>query len=361
MNNTFFELLQAAAGARESVSTIPANREEWEELFKTVGEHSLLAVTFPVIDRLHDETDIPLSVYSRWAMVAEKTEEKNRSHREACVRLHDRFLENGMRTCILKGQAAAALYPEPGLRQSGDIDIWVEGERQATVDFLRERFPVKKVVYHHCDVQMLKGIGVEVHFTPTWMNSPFANRRLQKWFKACSEAQFSRFDEALGFCVPTLRFDAVYMLLHIYRHVLDEGVGLRQLLDYYYVLKHLDDTSRAEAFSDLKLLRMQKFAAQVMYVLREVFNLDGNLMLCAPDGRGGEFLLSEILRAGNFGRYDPRNAHEKGEGMVKHGRRKFGRGVRFFFHYPSEVFWMPFFMLWQYLWRRRHHYLYKGR
>ena len=359
--NPFFELIQVAIGAKDSFTSIPKNREDWDDLLKVVGQHNLLAITFPLIDKLHDEVDVPLGVYSRWAMVAEKVQQKNTSHKEACKHLCGKFLENGFRSCILKGQAAAALYPNPELRQCGDIDIWIEGERQTVVDFLRARFPVKKVVYHHCDVQMLKGISTEVHFTPTWMNAPLRNRKLQLYFRQTADAQFSNLDPELGFCVPTLRFDAVYMLIHIYRHVLDEGVGLRQLLDYYYVLKALSPEDRELALGDLKALGLLRFCAGVMYVLKAVFDMDESIMLTGPDTRLGSFLLDEILLSGNFGRFDPRNAHEKGESIAKHSKRKLSRALRFVRYFPGEVICMPLFMAWQYVWRRRHGYLYKGR
>ena len=75
--NSFFELVQMAVGCRESISEPPASREEWEELLKVTGKHNLLGVTFPAIDELHDSIEIPLSIYSRWAMMAEKIAKRN--------------------------------------------------------------------------------------------------------------------------------------------------------------------------------------------------------------------------------------------------------------------------------------------
>lgn len=359
--NPFFELIRTAIGTRASFASVPVTRDEWEALQKVCGEHNLLAVTFPVIDELHDLVDVPLGVYSRWAMVAEKTQKKNKMHQEACKILHERFLADGFHTCVLKGEAAAALYPRPELRQSGDIDLWIDGERSAVVDYLRERYPLKKIVYHHCDASILKGVSVEVHFTPTWMNSPVSNKKLQAWFRSVAPEQFANLDTEHGYCVPSLRFDAVYMLIHIFRHFLDEGIGLRQLLDYYYVLKALDEGGRAAVCADLRNLGFMRFAAGVMYILKEVFDAPEAVMLTAADEKLGAFLLEEVLVSGNFGRFDPRNAHEKGEGKIRHTRRKVGRALRFFRYFPSEVFWMPWFMLWQYFWRRKHNYLYKGR
>lgn len=359
--DTFFQLIQTAIGTRDAVTDIPRERADWEELLKVCGEHSLMAVTFPVIDALHDTAEVPLGVYSRWALVAEKSAAKNKAHIDACRTLRERFLADGFRSCILKGQGAAALYPRPELRQSGDIDIWVEGERDKVVEYLRGHCKLKKIVYHHCDASIFKGISTEVHFTPSWMNSPRRNRRLQAYFKAVGDGQFGNYDERLGFCVPTLRFDAVYMLIHIYRHFLDEGIGLRQLLDYYFVLKALPQGERASVCDDLQELGLMEFAAGVMHILREAFLAPDDILLAAPDGKLGGFLLEEVLISGNFGRFDPRNAHAKGEGKLRHTRRKLGRSLRYLRYFPSEVLSMPVFMLWQYLWRRKNNYLYKGR
>ncbi len=359
--DAFIELIQLAAGTRETLSGIPSSRAEWEELFRLTAMHNLLGVTFPVIDKLHDDSDIPLGVYTRWAMAARTIQHKNERMLEYCRDLYRRFSEDGFRTCIFKGQAAARRYPSPLLRQSGDIDIWVEGDRDAVLDYLRARYTVKKVFYHHCDAGIFDKVGVEVHFTPTWMNAPAANRKLQAYFESIAGEQFSNYNEELAFNVPTARFDAVYMLLHMLRHVLDEGLGLRQVLDYFYVLKDLSAIDREQVLSDARHLGLTGFASGIMYVLENVFGMDRNQMLCAPDESQGQFLLDEIMISGNFGRFDPRNEHEKDESHIRHARRKLSRSLRFLKYYPGEVLSMPYFMCWQFFWRRKHNYLYKGR
>ncbi len=318
-----------------------------------------MGVTFPAVAGMKQE--MPRDVYLAWLLASDTVARQNRQHKDASAQLYRTFSENGFRSCILKGQAAGALYPDPMLRQSGDVDIWVEGERRKVVDFLRSRYPVRKIVYHHCDAGMLDDVSVEVHFTPSWMNAPCANRRLQRWFSLHADEQFSHFDAEAGFCIPTHRFDGVYLLLHIYRHLLDEGVGLRQFYDYYYLLSCLTDAEREAVVQDLRHLKLLRFAGSVMHVLGEVFAMDESRMLCPPASGGGAFLLDAVLRAGNFGRSDERNAHAPGEGLFAHGFRRMRRGFGLLFRYPGETIAMPFFMAWQYCWRRRNGYLYKGR
>ena len=356
--DAFFQLLQLSVGTRDAF-TVPVSDDAWKRIFALASAHGLLGVTFPAVKQ--QGSVVPHDLLMAWWAAEEKIMQANGVLRQKSIAIQSFFKGNGYRSCILKGLSAAAFYPQPLLRQSGDIDVWVEGDRQQLVDFLRSRFQVHKVVYHHCDVIMVQGIKVEVHFTPTWMNAFRRDRRLQRWFASVAESQFSHWDPALGCCVPTLHFQGVYLMLHIFRHVLDEGVGLRQFMDYHYLLTQLDTEDRAAILASLKELGLLRFAGAVMYVLQEVFRTDASMLLCPLAPRGGAFLLKGVLRSGNFGRMDARNAHQKGESMLEHSRRKLRRAAGLLLHYPSEVLSMPFFMLWQYCWRRRRGYLYKGR
>ena len=360
--NSLFELLQISVGTREAFSQIPDSLQAWRSLLDTVAEHGLLGVTFPTIGKLKEQGLLTKKVYLPWGLAADEIALKNKQQREAVADLHQRFRGDGFRCCLLKGQASGAYYPDPLRRQCGDIDLWLEGDRKKIMDYLRPRYSVHKTRYIHCDVKMLKDFQVEVHFTPSWMFAPVSNRRLQRWFAAQADAQLSHFDATLGCATPTVAFNAVYMLLHIYRHLLEEGIGLRQLMDYYYLLQHLTVEERENVLQDLRHLGLYRFAGAVMYVLREVFGMEEERMLCPPNARRGALLLEAILESGNFGHADPLFAGKaRTEGILAHGWRKIKRNLRFLRLCPSEVCWMPFFVTWQYFWRRKNGYLYKGR
>lgn len=359
----FLEFLQLSVGTREGLVHVPESQEQWVRLFHLFDEQALLGVSYIAVEKVSRETDLPAVVLLSWENAVRAIRALNQEYMQSVRDVFRSFSDNGFRCCILKGQASAALYPHPYLRQAGDIDIWVDGTRDKVMDFLRSNYKLYKTRYIHADVKMLDNIRVEVHFTPSWMFSPFSNRRLQRWFRSCAPDQFDNHDDALGVSVPTYRFDGVYMMLHIYRHLLEEGIGLRQLMDYYYLLLHLDGEDRDAVVHDLRHLGLFRFAGAVMYVLEEVFLLDSGYMLCRPSPRTGRLLLEELFVSGNFGRSNPVFSNEKSrkEGIAAHGLRKMRRNLRFILISPSEVFWMPLFNTWHYFWRRRKGYLYKGR
>lgn len=362
-SNCFFELLQVAAGTREALAHVPATEEEWVRLFRDADAHAMLGVTFPALEKVGKQVEVPLYIYISWEKAAREIQLKNKGHRHAVAEVYRTFIDNGFHACILKGQVTAVMYPQADLRQNGDIDIWVDGGREKVMDYLKLNFTVFKTRYIHANVKMTEKFRVEVHFTPSWMFSPLGNRRLQKWFSEQAPRQFDNYDESLQASIPTLRFNGVYMMLHIYRHLLEEGVGLRQLMDYYFLLRHLDEEDRRVVVQDLRRLGLLRFAGAVMQVLSDVFLLDEKDMLCPPSPRKGRFLMEEVLVSGNFGRTDPvfANSKSRKEGILAHGWRKIKRNLRFLQLCPSEVLWMPFFVTWQYFWRRKYGYLYKGR
>lgn len=124
-------------------------------------------------------------------------------------------------------------------------------------------------------MEFFEDVPVEVHFLPSWMFCPLMNKKLQDFFKRKAECQFANYDAEAGFTHSTIDFDLVFSLVHIYRHVFFEGIGLRQLVDYYYILKNSTKEQRDEAFRELKNLRMAKFAAGVMWVLKACFAMGG--------------------------------------------------------------------------------------
>ena len=306
--NPFFELISIAQD-RKAAFEVPLTAEQWREITLTAFRQSLGGVLAEAFyDRLPAGQFPEHKVFMAWMCMQKQVTIDNRILDERSAEAYRTFREAGFDCCILKGQAVARFYPKPEERCSGDVDIWVDGDRDKVLAFLRSRWNVKNVVYHHAEVEMFDKTEVEVHFMPSWMYNPRINRRLQKWFRENKARQFANFLPERGFAAPDAAFDAVFSMVHIYRHLLEEGVGLRQVMDYYYILQHTDEASRREAFEVLKRLRMKRFAGALMYVEREVFGLEEAMMVCPPDGKAGRFLLEEIMTAGNFGQFDPRYA-----------------------------------------------------
>jgi len=357
-SSIFFDLLNVALGHCENLQRTPY-AQEWNDVFELAKRQSLIGVCFSGIERLPVEQRPDKQLLLSWYALVRQIEVRNAAVSRYAVELCGRLRDRGFEVCVLKGQGVAAYYPNPLRRQSGDIDVWVrtadgdaETDRQKVIDYVRSVMPNAKARYHHIEFDEREDIPVELHFMPTWINNPFADSKLKAWFEEQRNAQFRNKED--GLCSPTPLFNAIYLLLHIQKHILEEGIGLRQLMDYYFLLVSHDlSESKQEIQTLLKRFGMMRTAGAVMYVLQKVFGLCKERLLCESDEELGRFLTEEIMLAGNFGKYDPRFGDLKDETAAHVFFRKQKRALRFLQMNPSEVLWSPLFAVYQRVWRYR--------
>ena len=445
----YFEFIQVAVGNRMSLS-VSVTDADWHRLFEFCKRQALIGVGFSAVEKLHAMGVVcPAALRMQWMALALQIERRNDLLNEQCSQLAGRYEHDGLSTCILKGQGNCLNYPEElrNRRQCGDIDVWTvpfENEecrlkneecseadggvaiavqtgkedveyveyhgRKAVIEYVRmqhrlEGSNVSPVIrYHHIEAPKIDGTEVEVHFRPCYAHSPLRNWRMQRWFENHADVCMKN-KTHMGFAVPTASVNVVYQMCHLFSHYFDEGLGLRQLMDYYFTLRvwHNDVMeckdlqsqgmwseglgtpvmSAQEVMAVIRSFGMGKFAGAVMYVLQEVFEneecrmkneecteaddggerklkrinrelKDNNFapwMICEPNEKEGRRLLSEIMKGGNFGQYDERGKEFKNGGMIKHGLWKLKRVMRLVWSYPEEALWEPVFRVWHLGWR----------
>lgn len=354
----FFELIQVSLGNRVSLSRNPSEKE-WKAMFAMAQKHAVEGIASVALNELGEQgLRLPKRLLLEWIGTSEHIKYRNLIVNQRCKELETILGQGGFKCCVLKGQGTALYYKNNLYRQSGDIDVWVNGSRESILSFAKnQRIQVGHIDIKHSDMDFFEDIPVEIHYIPSWMFSPVRNKRLQRFFMKQADRQFENNDPEVGFTHTTIEFDLVFSLVHIYRHVFEEGVGLRQLLDYYHILLHSDKEQRTDALRVLKSLGMSLFVGGVMFVLQKCFHLESTFLLCEANERHGRFLLSEILVAGNFGHYDNRYQHKASERRFSNGLITLKRDIHYLDYYPSEVLWMPFWKLWHWCWRKIKGYL----
>ena len=414
MKELFFELIRIAIGTQERLSRTPSAKE-WKRLFKMAERQRMLGVCFygvkKVASPVYNENDndnendkkisIPGDLYDYWLGTAALIQQQNQKVNKQCLEVSAKFQEAGIRYSILKGQGVARLYSldenedsnSLGMfRQPGDIDVYVDCGREKAIEFAHSIGQENaEWDYKHLHLKMFKDTDVEVHYRVEVLLNLWKNRKLQKWFKEHEEDMFS---QQGGLITPTIEFNLFYILLHIYRHFLYEGVGLRQLLDYFFVLKQNEKSEECRVKSEespdtwnlkletiLREFGMLRFAQGVMWVLMHVFechndhdndydddkptpnpSLKGreNLnwreqypwMIVEPLESEGLFILHEVMQGGNFGKFDKR--------IKKGGKRSKLRAVsavlqhnlHLLKHYPSDVIWAPIWIVYHWGWKK---------
>ena len=410
----FFDFLRFCIG---SAKEIPGSlkKADWKELYAIAKKQCLVGVLFDGIKKLPAEhVGMKKELLLQWMAECQMLEKANVRLNDAAILVSEWFRKKGFRTCILKGQGNALLYPNGLLRTPGDIDIWVEGGDKRVISFVRSISPHEKACYHHIEFPSYKGVEVEVHYRPSFLLCFSHDRKLQKYYERVKEEQFSHRVMLGGqgeIAIPTVEFNLIFQLTHIYAHLMNEGIGLRQLLDYYYVLcdfykvyqksskitpslftlkegstshpdplssgarektalrcsepLHYKDGGPSKVSPDcagwdrlgvvqkeLKELGLWKFAEGIMYIMQEVFGMPASRLIVPPNEKYGKFVLNEVLEAGNFGRHDERNCF--GRSKLGHNLQRVYRDIRLVRYFPAEALSEPIFRTWHFFWRLKH-------
>ena len=321
--------------------------QTWNMLFQMARQQTLLGVLDDAAHSLPAEQQPPAELLERWDNLTGRIEEIHSTHENHAVELEDILARLGLHGCILKGTGLARLYPNPGRRQCGDIDVWVPGPRRNIIKAFSKEYPVHDVIYQECKVDIFDDTEVEVHFHPTKMYNPFCNSLLQRWLE-----QHSPVCDDTPLTYPDAEFNTVFCMAHMYRHYVVGGLGLRQMMDYYYVLRELPAAGRGPAMQTLKRLGMGRFAATTMRALQFNFGLEDEYLLCEPDIKRGNVLIQDMINMGNFGVLDRRNLGSENESSLARFIRRNRRTFSYLRLYPREVFWAPFARISQFIWRR---------
>ena len=363
--SAIFLFLNYCLGKKVDMSMVVAIID-WRQLYSFASRQALLGFCFDGIERLTKEFSEELKqnpmgrdLLMTWMGAAQQIHRQNMKVNAVAGKLYSKFREDGLRCCILKGQGNALMYPNPFSRTPGDIDAWVNASREEITEYAKKHFEIgDDIRFHHLETSV-DGVPVELHFFPGIMNNSIYNARLQKWFKRNADLQCSNvvsLPDGIGeIAIPTTAFNVVYQLTHLYHHFFDEGIGMRQIIDYYYVVSMLNVNCEMLTWlpKKLKYLGLWKFAGAVMYVLHEALGLSEEKMIAPMDEKRGKLLLAEILNGGNFGQHFTKYGHFTQQGMAKKYFLKIWRNMHFVRYYPVETLSEPIFRTWHFFWRMK--------
>ena len=383
MYQLYFRFIQFSLGlydGNEFLSGKALECFDWETFYRFAKKQALTGVVFEGIQRLPKKCAPNQDLLMTWFGQSQRIHKRNILLNETTAHIYNKVRAAGLRCCILKGQGNALMYPNPHSRTPGDVDVWVNASREEirrlAKRLVEDNGAIGEESLNHIEMT-IDGVAAELHSTPAIMNNPVYNRHLQKWLRRNADLQCSNVvslpDDAGDVAIPTCTFNVIYQLFHLYHHYFYEGVGLRQIIDYYFALTMLSvecemlNGKRNEKQNNkqsiqhstlniqhslqhsLKHLGLWKFAGAVMYVLHEVLGLSVDKMIAPMDVKRGRLLLNEILKGGNFGQYDER--YSFGKGTLGHNMQRLYRDIRLVRYYPAEALSEPIFRTWHFFWR----------
>ena len=385
IDDLFFQLIRVSVGTQDSLTRQPSAKE-WKQLYEMAKKQSLVGVCFSAVQRLvgnsfetsqitqtsHNLSELQ---YLTWMGMAAKIQQKNEVVNRQCVELQRKLSADGIRSSILKGQSVGALYnllnPSVGersrttnlsfLRQSGDIDVFVDcGMSAARAYAEKECGQPCRYDYKNLHWPVFDDTEVEMHYRVDVIMDVLKHGKMQRFWECHkedlfgSEAELS--SEKTVVC-PTLQLNSFYILFHCYRHLFEGGVGLRQVMDYFFVLKAQNEqedalASKAETMKQVKDFGMKRFTSAMMWIMQEVFGMSREMLLCEPDEKEGRYILKDMMEGGNFGHHDERIKDVGASSRTRYMLHNLQHGMHLLTHYPREVISSPIWTVWHWMWKR---------
>lgn len=311
------ELIRSSLWGSEADINLFEKGVDWAEVLQLAKEQTLLGVVSAAIERLplslHPSRGDRLRLHQKVAL--------NRIYRGHQVEILAEMIEMVKRAgvekpVLLKGLGAGLNYPDPGLRQCGDIDLYV-GDRNyiAVCEFIRKELSLKeeKNYSEHHFTFTFRGNIVEIHRYATAPNSvAFRSGEFIEWSMEQLEGEELRevSIEGVRVYLPPYNFDFIYIFYHTWRHFLTGGVGLRQMCDWAcYTSALYNNIDREEIMRLVTLFRLERavalFASIAVRALgvapEKIFGYD------KIDDQLYQSAMERIWSRGNFGYYNVDN------------------------------------------------------
>lgn len=302
--------LQQLDGEEEVVAEQLRNFS-WNALFRLAKEQCVIGLTADVLASCKGKIGVPGDVLLIWIGLAMKLEQHNLKMNRMVISLYGKLRSLGLHPVLMKGQAFAQNYPNPLHRVCGDIDLYFKQQDDCKKAI---EWAIRVGGYAHQGNESawehkhfavdLKGFEVELHY----QMCRFENHRLQKRLQniidhefAVNEPYYVRIEgEEIETVPPTL--SVLHQLMHITRHLLEAGVGIRQICDLaVYVDRHCDEINADILRQYVEELQLDEVAGTLGYILVEMLGLKKEKWPLGIVADHAGFIIREIFDGGNFG------------------------------------------------------------
>ena len=307
---------------RSALWGIPFNRqisaEEFLNVMAVAEQQTVTALVFDTLSR--QKVGIEKKVVLNYTNKLSRIHRKNQLFNATLQEFARRCEQHHISYIVMKGQTVGGLYPVPTLRIPGDIDFLIKDEYETCKRQIELAFGVK-----------LPQVIMEKEISYTWNNVLFelhdtllvfgSKKNMDYWRQLTDEA----WEESCHVMIDNTRvrtlpptLNAVYLFLHLFFHLIREGVALRQLCDWAVFLKaYSNDIDRRKLAQIIEQLDIEKAFLAFGYILINDLGLAPAafpLKVSQEDAAWRTKILSDIFKGGNFGK---KNHHTKNSLLFK--------------------------------------------
>lgn len=345
----FFDLLQVSLGNRDSLSRVPS-QQEWNHIYNLSKEQAVLGIMQRRLECLPKEQLPPKPLLIEWIGTSINLQRNNLAINDAIISLCSELNATGIRYLVVKGQTLDPIYPQPSIRQNGDIDYLVHPEDWGlAIDNLNQKVINGEIDGYESNnaLKHIEWAIGEMDYEMHRSLASFSCIKHQRYWESVlmPEIWDNPWTVSLGGnLIPTLapRYNVIYLFVHIFEHFIKEGIGVRHFIDWYYILNRIEWGNEERDLLERHLRGIGLFNAfcGMGAVLTDYLGLDSDRFPFTIDDKAhnkAQAIIENIMRLGNLGH---NKVYRKEKGPV-HGIERvmfmFNQSLRFGYLAPAEA------------------------
>lgn len=267
--DVFFQLVRLGIGNDASRRAVLSKNVDWVQLKELADAQGLSGVVLDGVDKCHTETTdmLPLQMKLEWiGEVLLNYEQRYKKYENAIGSLAGFYNQHGFKMMVLKGYACSLDWPKPEHRPCGDIDIWLFGQQKEADKILTNTNFTKNTIikidgsHHHHTVFDWQGFDVENHYDFINVHHHKSNAELDSILKELASDD-SNVVEVSGekVIVPSVNFNAFFLLRHTMNHFSSSEITVRQVLDWaFFVNKHTNEIDWELLYKEIEQFGMKE-------------------------------------------------------------------------------------------------------
>lgn len=280
------------------------SNEDWSSIEQTANQQGVLSMLYL---GAKDNADLfPVEVLKAWRADLLSCIMRNQEVNAVQQQVTGWMQEQGIRAAILKGVSCSMYYPMPETRALGDIDLLIDEENMLAVGEYLKTIGFEKAKSNHTfHVGYHKeGIALELHYGISKFPDSTGGREAQKFVNEFLDD--ARMVELNGMKFPALSesHQALMLLTHMERHLVLEGIGLRQLCDWaVFVNGSAKEHWQEKTLEMLDKCGLLTFAKVVTKTCVDYLGLiPSKAEWCMDiDAKTTQMMMEDIFRSGNMG------------------------------------------------------------
>ena len=323
---------------------------DWNAVMQTAEEQAIMGLVFYGAEKSMAGKVTQNQVFE-WIGATEQIKAQNLQMNEELARFDRLMRKNGIEYRVVKGQIVGSCYPEPLLRQSGDIDLYFTPEHYRLCTDLLLQKGIKMdydASEKHSEFDM-NGILYELH----WTLNNFSREKWQQYFDDVLQRDKGMMVKVGDNEIPTLSatVNALYIFIHLFHHLIHSGVGLRQLCDWMMWLhRYKCEIERVELKRHLQALELERPYRVLGALLVDKLGMpeeDFPLPITGKDRKRSQRIFTDMMKMGNFGHNKQKTGRMGLLHSVQTGVQMVGQSVKYADLAPKEILGrIPYMVSW---------------